>query len=103
MSTWLRTEPKLYLVQPPLVAATSTASEMAIPSEPGDSGSFSSTARPEFVLSEGLGVTVAPKACIMLRRYGFWSYEIRTMYTSHSRSKREQASARELPHWPAPV
>ena len=25
------------------------------------------------------------------------------MYTLHSRSKRAQAKARALPHWPAPV
>ncbi len=73
MSTWLSTDPRLYFLAPPLVAAASTASEMAIPSDPGELGSCSRIARPACVLSDGLGVTEAPKVCIRLRRYGFCS------------------------------
>ena len=35
--------------------------------------------------------TRAPQVCIIERRYGFWSYEARTMKTSHSRPNRAQA------------
>ena len=78
ISTWFSTEPSEYAVSS-RVAASSTASEIAIPRLPGESGSSSSTARPAFVSSEGLGTTVAPQVCIMIRRYGFWSYETLTM------------------------
>ena len=61
MSTWLSTEPRLYFLAPPEVAATSTASEMASPSEPGLFGSCSSAARPAWVRSVGLAYTSAPK------------------------------------------
>ena len=37
------------------VAASSTASEMAMPSDPGESGSWSSTARPALVSGDGDG------------------------------------------------
>ena len=60
ISTWLSTEPRLYFLAPPLVAAASTASEMAMPNEPLESGSRSRIARPAWVCSEGLGVTEAP-------------------------------------------
>ena len=43
--TWLRTEPRLYFVSS-RVAASSTASLIAMPSEPGLSGCSASTARP---------------------------------------------------------
>jgi hypothetical protein len=43
--TWLSTEPSEYLTSS-LVAATSTASEMAMPRLPGVSGSVSSIERP---------------------------------------------------------
>ena len=43
--TWLSTEPSEYLVSS-RVAASSTASEIAMPSEPGESGVAASTARP---------------------------------------------------------
>jgi hypothetical protein len=39
---------------------TSTASEIAMPSEPGELGSFSRMARPDAVRGEGLGCSVAP-------------------------------------------
>ena len=54
------------------MTASSTASLMAMPRLPSDSGSSASTARPALVWSLGLGITSAPQVCIMLRRYGFW-------------------------------
>ncbi len=58
-STWLRTEPSAYLVSadPP---AASTASLIAMPSEPGESGSDASTSSPALVARDGDGCTVAP-------------------------------------------
>ena len=53
------------------VAATSTASLMAIPSEPVESGSSARIVRPAFVSGDGEGTTDAPKAWIIERRYGF--------------------------------
>jgi hypothetical protein len=50
------------------VAARSTASEIARPSEPSDSGSLSSAARPAFVMLDGLEWTVPPKVSIITRR-----------------------------------
>jgi len=50
------------------VAASSTASLMAIPKEPGESGSAPSTRRPAWVWGLGLGWTVAPQVSIMDRR-----------------------------------
>jgi hypothetical protein len=46
---------------------------------------------------------VPPNVSIMIRRYGFWSYDARTCQTSHSRSYWEQAKANAVPHCPAPV
>ncbi len=60
-------------------AASSTASEIAIPRLPGESGCSSSTARPDCVSSEGLATISAPQVWISERRNGFWSYEILTM------------------------
>ena len=54
-------------------AATSTASLIAIPSDPGESGCSARMVRPAWVSSDGLGCTVPPKISIMTRRYGFWS------------------------------
>ena len=51
----------------------------------------------------GDGTTDAPHVSIRIRRYGFCSYDARTMYTLHSRSNCAHANAIELPHWPAPV
>ena len=51
-------------------AAISTASEIAIPSEPVG---CEACARPDCVRSEGERCTVAPHVCIIERRYGFWS------------------------------
>ena len=70
-STWLVTLPSAYL-EPGCVTVSSTASLMAMPRLPSDSGSSASTARPALVWSLGLGMTLAPQSCIMLRRYGFW-------------------------------
>ena len=55
-------------ITPPLVAAASTASLMAMPSEPVLSGSRSRIIRPACVRSLGLAVTSAPNACMMARR-----------------------------------
>ena len=60
-------------------AASSTASEMAMPRLPGDAGSAARIARPELVSSDGLATTLAPQASIIERRYGFCSYETLTM------------------------
>ena len=84
-------------------AATSTAALIAMPSEPGEPGSSARMARPVLVRSDGLGWTVPPKVSIMMRRYGFWSYDARTCQTSHSRSNCAHANANAVPHWPAPV
>ncbi len=71
-STWLSTLPSAYLVcgSP---AATSTASLIAMPRLPGESGAASRILRPDAVRGDGLGWTVAPKVSIIRRRYGFWS------------------------------
>ncbi len=73
-------------------AASATASLMARPSEPGLSTS-----------STGDGTTDAPHVSMSTRRYGFCSYDARTMYTLHSRSNCAHANDSALPHWPAPV
>ena len=49
-------------------AASRTASLIAMPSEPGLSG-----------WSTGDGTTSPPQVSIIIRRYGFWLYEARTM------------------------
>lgn len=78
--TWLRTLPRQYLVSE-LVAATSTASEIAMPRLPGLDGSDSRILRPDSVTVEGDGWTFAPHVSIISLRYGFWSYEARTCHT----------------------
>ncbi len=60
-------------------AASSTASEIAIPRLPGVSGRSARIARPHCVSSEGLATISAPHAWISERRNGFCSYEILTM------------------------
>ena len=50
------------------VAASPTASLMAEPREPGDSGS-----------ATGEGTTWPPHVSIIIRRYGFWLNDDRTM------------------------
>ena len=70
-STGSNTDPMLYFFAPPEVAAASTASEMAIPSEPGLLASCASSARPYCVRSVGLAYTCAPKVSINTLRYGF--------------------------------
>ena len=71
MSTCPSTEPRLYFFLPPLVAATSTASEIAIPREPCESGCSDKTFLPNCVLFVGLAKTWAPKFSMMMRLYGF--------------------------------
>ena len=58
-STWLSTEPSEYFTAGSL-AATSTASEIAMPSEPGLSGCSLRMARPESVSVDGDGMQRAP-------------------------------------------
>ena len=70
--TWLRTLPSEYAVSS-RPAASSTASEIAIPRLPGESGCSASTALPDCVSSDGLGTIVAPQAWMSERRNGFWS------------------------------
>jgi hypothetical protein len=84
-------------------AATSTASEMAMPSEPGELGSLASTARPAAVRSDGEGWITPPNVSIMIFRYGFWSYDARTCQISQSSPYCAQAKASAVPHCPAPV
>ena len=58
-STWFSTLPRAYRADGSW-AATSTASLIAMPRLPGESGSAASTALPDWVRSEGLGCTEAP-------------------------------------------
>ena len=71
-STWFSTLPSEYLVSS-RVAASSTASLMAIPRLPVDSGSAARMVRPAFVSVEGDATTVPPKVWMKERRYGFCS------------------------------
>ena len=68
----MRTDPSEYFVssRPP---ASSTASLIAIPRLPVESGSSARMARPAFVSFDGEGMTVAPNDSMKLRRYGFCS------------------------------
>ena len=66
-STWLSTEPRAYRVFGSL-AATSTASEIAMPSEPDQFFGSAASARPTSVRSDGERWTRPPKASIMRRR-----------------------------------
>ena len=66
-STWLSTEPSEYRVFGSL-AATSTASEMAIPSDPDQLAGSAASCRPTSVRSDGERWTVAPKVSIISRR-----------------------------------
>ena len=70
MRTWFSTLPSEYFVSS-RVAASSTASLIAMPSEPGEFGSCSSTFLPDWVSVLGLATTCAPQVSIMMRRYGF--------------------------------
>jgi len=82
--TWLTTEPREYLASA-WVAASSTASEMAMPRLPGESGSAARMPRPALVRLVGEACTVAPQVSIIARRYGFWLYDTLTMKTWTSR------------------
>ena len=70
--TWLSTDPRAYL-QFGVLTASSMASEMAQPREPWSLGLRVMMSLPARVDIEGDGVTVAPNACMMLRRKGFCS------------------------------
>ena len=60
-ATWFRTEPRVYL-QRGVVRASSMASEMAVPREPGCMGSRVTMSLPARVDMEGDPSTIAPKA-----------------------------------------
>src|SRR5690606_34812587 len=96
------TEPRAYLVSARL-AASSTASEMAMPSEPWLLGSAARILRPASVRLLGLAITSPPQVCIIERRNGFWSKLTFTMYTRTSMPNIWPASDSDEPHWPAPV
>ena len=95
----MSTEPRAYLLLSSC-AATSTASEIAMPSEPGWS---SGNALPDSVSRLGERCTVPPNTSISVRRWGFVSYDAPTCHTSHSTSKSAAAYDSAVPHWPAPV
>src|SRR5205807_3235864 len=95
--TWLTTDPSEYFASS-WVAASSTASEIAIPRLPGESGSSFNMPRPALVRLVGDGYTVAPHVSIIARRYGFCSYDTLTMYTVTSRLNSAPANASAEPH-----
>ena len=66
-ATWLRTEPRTYL-QFGVVMASSTASDIAVPSEPWLLGSRVRTSFPARVDIDGDGVTCAPYVSMMAWR-----------------------------------
>ena len=72
ISTWLSTLPSAYRVSA-LPPAASTASLIAMPRLPVESGCRASISAPALVARDGLACTVAPQVSIIVRRYGFWS------------------------------
>ena len=76
---------------------------MAIPSDPGWSGSSASNDRPNSVNGDGLECSVAPQISIIVLRYGFCRYDAATCQISHSMPYCAVANASAVPHWPAPV
>src|SRR2546427_9147552 len=77
--TWLTTEPSEYLASS-CVVASSTASEIAMPRDPGESGSSFNMPRPALVRLGGGAYPVAPHGSTLARRYGFCSYDTLTMW-----------------------
>ena len=71
-NTWFKTEPKTYLY-PFVLTATSTASDIAVPKEPGSSGFCSNIFLPALVVLLGEGVTSAPNTFIIFFLSGFCS------------------------------
>src|ERR687897_2939677 len=55
------------------------AAEVGPAADPGESASWSSTARPALVSGDGDGTTLAPQVSMIERRYGLPSYDARTM------------------------
>src|SRR5438046_10086967 len=102
MRTWLSTLPSEYFVSS-RVAASSTASLIAIPRLPGEFGSASRTFLPDCVSALGLAPTFAPYVSISTRRYGFCWQDTLTMYTLHCRPKKLHAIATAEPNLLAPV
>src|SRR5439155_20977063 len=101
--TWFSTEPREYFTAPFEVAATSTASLIAMPSDPVESGCASMIALPACVGGDGDGITSAPNVSMKVRRYGFCSDEAFTKKTWHPMPKNGQASEGAEPHVPAAV
>ena len=66
-STKSNTDPREYFVSL-LVTTSSIASEMAMPSEPGCSGSSARSCLPKLVSGLGLGTTEAPYVSMRMRR-----------------------------------
>src|SRR5206468_10167767 len=99
---WLSTLPSEYFVSS-RVAASSTASLIAIPRLPGEFGSASRTFLPDCVSALGLATTCAPYVSISTRRYGPCWQETLTMYPLHCTPKKLHAMARAEPHSPAHV
>jgi hypothetical protein len=102
MRTWLSTEPSEYFVSSRGAAGLDRLGDRD-PEAPGESGCSPRIVRPAFVSSDGLATTRAPNVSMRARRYGFWSYETLTMYTSTSSPKTAPANASAEPHCPAPV
>ena len=60
-----KTLPSEYLAFPPLLTTASNASEIAIPRLPGLFGSSDKSFFPKSVISDGLGLQIPPKVCII--------------------------------------
>ena len=88
-STWCSTEPRPYFFAPLETAATSTASEMAIPSEPGFSGSSAQHLAP--VLCQLLGLAehlravgfhqIAPVRFLLIRDFDHVDFQVQDRRT----------------------
>ena len=76
--TWFNTLPKVYFTLSS-VKASSTASEIAIPREPGVSGVSARTFLPTSVCSLGEAWTSPSYNCMIVFLNGFWSYETLTI------------------------
>ena len=100
--TWFSTLPSVYFTFSSL-SASSTASDIAIPSDPGWSGVSLSIFLPTSVLLLGDAYTFPSYSCMIVFLNGFWLNDTFTMYTVASRSIIDAASDSAVPHCPAPV
>src|SRR2546426_10918385 len=96
MRTWLSTLPSAYFVSS-RVAASSTASLIAIPRLPGEFGSCWSFLLPACVSGLGVGLSCAPYVSISTTRYGLFLFDTLTRYTFHWRSEKLHSIARVEP------